>query len=104
MANKETVTIELAGTKYRMTSDAGEEHLQKLAALVNERIRDLGGRGKAAAPAQLLAVAALELADELLSEQDRRRELETRARATLQDAIRRIDERLTEDVSPPASP
>ncbi|MEZ4286750.1 MAG: cell division protein ZapA [Polyangiales bacterium] len=63
---KRTVQIEIAGTRYKMASDADEAHLQRLAQLINQRIGALGPRAqRAASPAHLLAVVALGLADDL---------------------------------------
>ncbi len=95
MAEKRTVTLEIAGAKYRMTSDADEEHLARLAEMINERIDALGPKAqRTATPAQLLAVVALGLADDLLNADRRRREIEDTTRAAVQHAIERIDERL----------
>ncbi len=95
MAEKRTVTLEIAGAKYRMTSDADEEHLARLAEMINERIDALGPKAqRSATPAQLLAVVALGLADDLLTSERRRREVEDTTRSAVQQAIARIDERL----------
>ncbi|MCA9607422.1 MAG: cell division protein ZapA [Myxococcales bacterium] len=95
MSEKRTVTLEIAGSKYRMTSDADEEHLQGLARMINERIEDLGPKAKrTATPAQLLAVVALGLADDLVIAERRRRDVERLTRDTVERAIARIDERL----------
>lgn len=95
MAEKRTVTLEIAGAKYRMTSDADEEHLARLAEMINERIDALGPKAqRTATPAQLLAVVALGLADDLLNAERRRHEIEDATRSAVQQAIARIDERL----------
>lgn len=95
MVEKRTVTLEIAGAKYRMTSDAEEAHLVRLAELINERIEALGPKAlRTATPAQLLAVAALGLADDLLTAERRLRALEETTRSAVLEAIARIDERL----------
>ncbi|HJL18045.1 MAG TPA: cell division protein ZapA [Sandaracinaceae bacterium LLY-WYZ-13_1] len=95
MPEKRTVTLEIAGAKYRMTSDAEEEHLQSLAEMINERIESLGPKAqRTATPAQLLAVVALGLADDLLTAERRRRDVERVTRGAVQKALARIDERL----------
>lgn len=92
---KRTVTLEIAGARYRMASDADEAHLRRLADLVNERVAALGPKAsRTASPAQLLAVVALGLADELVQSEARRRELESATREAVARAIARIDERL----------
>jgi len=93
---KQTVTLEIAGAKYRMTSDADEAHLQRLADMVNQRIAELGPKAaRTATPAQMLAVVALGLADDLLSSEDRREKIEGLTRSAVTKTIARIDQRLS---------
>jgi cell division protein ZapA (FtsZ GTPase activity inhibitor) len=103
--SKQTIVIELAGSKYRITSDANEAHLQRLAQMVNQRIDDLGPRAsRTASPAQVLAIVALGLADDLMAAEERRKRIEEVTRRTIADAIARIDHRLRSDavsVDPP---
>lgn len=95
MATKNQVTLEIAGARYKMTSDADESHLQRLAEVVNERIAALGTKAaRTASPAQMLAVVALGLADDLLSAEERRERLESLTRDTVTRAIARIDRHL----------
>lgn len=95
MAEKRTVTLEIAGAKYRMTSDADEQHLARLAEMINQRIDALGPKAqRTATPAQLLAVVALGLADDLVNAERRRRDVEEATRSAVQQAIARIDEQL----------
>ncbi len=92
---KQTVTLEIAGAKYRMTSDADEAHLQRLADMVNQRITDLGPKAaRSASPAQMLAVVALGLADDLLTSESRREQVEGLTRTAVKRTLERIDERL----------
>jgi cell division protein ZapA (FtsZ GTPase activity inhibitor) len=95
---KQTVTLEIAGAKYRMTSDTDEDHLRRLAARINERIEELGPKAvRQASPAQLLAVVALGLAEDLEEAENRCERLEELTRTTVQQAIERIDRRLEQD-------
>ena len=95
---KRNVQIEIAGASYRMSSDADEAYLQRLADIVNERVEALGPKAaRAATPAQLLAVVALGLAEDLDSLERRRGELEIKTREVVSSAIRRIDQRLLAD-------
>jgi cell division protein ZapA len=95
--SKQTIVIELAGSKYRITSDANETHLQRLAQMVNQRIDDLGRVSRTASPAQVLAIVALGLADDLMAAEERRKRIEEVTRRTIADAISRIDHRLKSD-------
>lgn len=95
---KRTVTLDIAGARYRLSTDADEGHLKGLASIVNDRIAQLGPKAqRSAAPAQLLAVVALGLVEDLQEAQRQRAELEGLARDTISRAIERIDLRLSED-------
>jgi len=95
---KRNVQIEIAGASYRMSSDADEAYLQRLANIVNERVQALGPKAaRAATPAQLLAVVALGLAEDLDAAERRRESLELKTREVVVTAIRRIDQRLLAD-------
>ncbi len=94
---KRTVTVEIAGARYRIVTDAEEAYLQRLAERVNERVSALGvSAGRHPGAAQVLAVVALELVDELEACEARMRRLQSVTSETLQRAIERIDQRLTE--------
>lgn len=95
---KRTVQIEIAGARYRMSSDADQNYLQHLADIVNERVAALGPKAaRSATPAQLLAVVALSLAEDLEASERSRAGLEAKTRQVVSAAIRRIDERLQAD-------
>lgn len=94
---KRTVTLEIAGSRYRMASDADEDHLRRLADLVNARVEALGPRAaRVATPAQLLAMVALDLADDLCTAESDLERVRERTRAAIAEAIARIDARLEE--------
>jgi cell division protein ZapA (FtsZ GTPase activity inhibitor) len=95
---KQPVTLEIAGAKYRMSSDAEPEHLRRLAEVINDRIAELGSKAsRSASAAQLLAVVALGLAEDLEVSEARRLKLESQTRRVVADAIARIDQRLAAD-------
>ncbi|MGB8331201.1 MAG: cell division protein ZapA [Polyangiales bacterium] len=95
---KRNVQIEIAGASYRMSSDADEAYLQRLADIVNERVQALGPKAaRAASPAQLLAVVALGLAEDLDASKRRQEDFEIKTREVVSTAIRRIDQRLLAD-------
>lgn len=81
-----------------MSSDADEQYLQRLADIVNERVQSLGPKAaRTATPAQLLAVVALSLAEDLEASERRREGLQTKTRQMVGAAIDRIDRRLQAD-------
>jgi cell division protein ZapA (FtsZ GTPase activity inhibitor) len=93
---KRTITLEIAGARYRMASDADEAHLTRLSELINDRVTALGPKvARTASPAQLLAVVALGLADELVQAEERRKHVERTARDTVGRAIERLDQAIT---------
>jgi cell division protein ZapA (FtsZ GTPase activity inhibitor) len=94
---KRTIALEIAGTKFRLISDADQQHLQELAAMVNERVEKLSRGARSVSSGQLLALAALDLADELRSAEARLQEVDRVTRAAISTAIARIDRRLAED-------
>lgn len=94
MRVKHTVTLEIAGTKFKLVADADAQHLNELATLVNERVAKLGVAGRPASPAQLLALVALGLADDLTTSERKLREIDRLTRTTIQQVITRIDSRL----------
>jgi cell division protein ZapA (FtsZ GTPase activity inhibitor) len=95
---KHNVTLEIAGTRFRLVADAEESHLQRLAALVNERVDELKGKSsRVAAPAQLLALVALGLADDLLCSQEKENRVRELTRTAVASAIERIDRRIASD-------
>lgn len=91
---KQTLTLEIAGTKFRLVADADADHLRDLAVLVNERVDALRGGSRAASSAQLLAMAALGLADDLRMAQQRLEQVDQLTRTAVRGAIERIDQHL----------
>src|SRR5687768_62486 len=95
---KRTIALEIAGTKFRLITDAEQQHLQELAAMINERVEKLHRAGaRSASSGQLLALAALDLADELRSAEAKLQEVDRVTRTAISGAIARIDRRLAEE-------
>ena len=95
---KRTINVEIGGARYRIASDADADHLERLAAIVNERIDALGtSAARTASPGHLLAVVALSLAEDLEGAESRGQAFEQETRATVVQAIERIDRRLESD-------
>jgi len=101
---KHTVTLEIAGTKFKLVADADAHHLSELAALVNERVGQLGTASKSASSAQLLALVALGLADDLTTSEKKLREMDQLTRSTIRNVIARIDSRLAQAPDMPPHP
>jgi cell division protein ZapA (FtsZ GTPase activity inhibitor) len=101
---KHTVTLEIAGTKFRLVADADQSRLEELARIVNDRVAKLGGAGKSASAAQLLALVSLGLADDLRNSERKLREVDQLAKTTISSVIARIDEQLAAGLGEPESP
>jgi cell division protein ZapA len=89
---RRTIELRIAGQSYRVMSSSPAEELQRLAEVVEGKIADVGGRGRAQPQAMLLA--AMALAHEAASERDRRESLERRTRDLLRRMLVRIDDAL----------
>lgn len=95
---KRTITVEIAGTKFKLVADADDAHLQELASMVNERVEKLNASGaRGASAAHLLALAALGLADDLRTSQSRLAQVDELTRTAIAGAIARIDQRIAAD-------
>lgn len=97
---KHTVTLEIAGTRFRLVADAEADHLQALAREVNDRVEELSAGSRTASSAQLLAMVALGLVDDLRTSEDKLKRLEAVTRDTIEQAIARIDEQLQQQPEP----
>ncbi len=86
------VTLEIAGSRYRMSAEAEDGHLESLAEVVNERVKALTEKaGRPVPAAQLLAMVALGLADDLQMAEVQRERVEEMTRSVVRGAIQRID-------------
>jgi cell division protein ZapA len=84
------VELRVGGQTYRVVASAGEAQLQRLAGLVDDRLRELTGAGRSIAPQSLL-LAAISLAHDLEEERARREAVEVRSREMLRSVLQRID-------------
>lgn len=109
------MVIDVAGQRLRLSGQSDTEHVTALAALVNERYETLQRAGRSASPTQVLAMLALNLADEVLAEraraqaaqegqrkavavaEERAKEVESAARKAIGEALSVIDQALLSD-------
>lgn len=96
---KHSVTLEIAGTKFRLVADADEEHLGRLARIVNQRVDELRSKtSHIPTSSQLLALVALGLADDLVTAERREAQISELTRTAVARAIERIDRRIDLDI------
>ncbi|MCC6902316.1 MAG: cell division protein ZapA [Polyangiaceae bacterium] len=84
------VELRVGGQTYRVVASAGEDELKRLAELVDGRLRELAGAGRAVSPQSLL-LAAISLAHDLEEERARRVAAEATSREMLRSVLNRID-------------
>jgi cell division protein ZapA len=94
MLEPESVKVDIFGKTYTLKGDADAEYVQKVAAFVNERMNEVAGGASAASTAKVAILAAVNIADELFREQQKR--LETLA--TLEDRSVQITHLLAREV------
>jgi cell division protein ZapA len=87
------VELRVGGHTYRVVGSAGPDELQRLASIVDGKLRELNGGSSAYHPQSLLLVA-MALAHELEMERSRRREVEVRSRENLRTLLDRVDSAL----------
>jgi cell division protein ZapA (FtsZ GTPase activity inhibitor) len=63
-------SVEIAGQKFSIKSDATEAHMRRVADLVNARVKSVRGSWPSAPLPQVLALAALQVADDLCELED----------------------------------
>ncbi|MBX3129733.1 MAG: cell division protein ZapA [Polyangiaceae bacterium] len=97
------VELRVGGQSYRVIASAEEAELLRLAGVVDARMRELAGPGRAVAPQSLLLVA-ISLAHDLERERGRREVAEEKSKALLREVVSRIDALLDELPEEPAGP
>lgn len=90
-----TIQLRVGGQTYRVVSSATESELQRLAAVVDERLQRLTPPGRAAQP-QLILLAAMALAHDLEEERARVDSVRVRAKGALEKLLERVDGALSE--------
>ncbi|MGD0677987.1 MAG: cell division protein ZapA [Polyangiaceae bacterium] len=86
-----TVELRVGGQNYRVVSSAPEAELQRLAAVLNERLAAIAPSGRGTAPMGLVLVA-MGLAHDLEVERGAREALQERTRDFLRGLLVRCDD------------
>lgn len=100
MGERNRVDIEIGGIRQTFQTDADAVYLKRLAAEVNDRVHRVQDRAPHVTSAQVLALVALELADELQETTQRLTQLRSSTRTTVEKAIARIDSTLATEALP----
>jgi cell division protein ZapA len=102
LMDRAPVELRVGGHTYKVVGNSGADELQRLASIVDGKLRELNG--SSAYHPQSLLLVAMALAHELELERSRRREVEVRSREMLRSLLDRVDAalELTDDPSPAA--
>jgi len=88
------VTVEVAGQKLTLRTDAGEDYLHALAAFVNDKIAEVKTSTRTFSTHALAILAALNIADELFQARDRARKETDELKKRVREKAQRIGELL----------
>ncbi len=83
---KRSIAVTIAGQRYTIKSDAEEAYVQSLAAMVDQKVREVQRGAKTAERHAVAVLAALQIADELARSQQE----VTRERTRRADLRRRV--------------
>lgn len=67
---KRTIEITIMGQKFMVRSDSDESYIQRVAEFVNEKIIEISAKTKAIPSLQVVMLAAMNVADELLKSRE----------------------------------
>lgn len=90
------VEVKIGGLSYRVTGSASEVELQRLAGIVDQRLRTMCGSSRNPS-AQAMVLVAMTLAHELEEERAARRGVEQRSKEMLSSLLERVDAALDAD-------
>jgi len=91
---KRSVTVEVAGQKLTLRTEAGEEYLHALAAFVNDKIAEVKTSTRTFSTHALAILAALNIADELFQARDQARKEKDELKKRVREKAQRIGELL----------
>ena len=91
---QESVTVTIFGKEYTLKGGADSEYVQEIAAFVDERMNEVARNSTVASTARVAILAAVNIADELFREQQKKLE----SVATLEDRSIQITRLLTREI------
>lgn len=87
---KKPVEVKIMGQKLQIRSDSDEAYVEEIASLVDERIKGVASKTKSVASAQVVILAAMNIADEYL----RYKKLNSEKNSALSEKIEAIIEHI----------
>jgi cell division protein ZapA len=88
--SRRTVQLRVGGQTYRVTTSSSDEELQRLAAVVDEKLATVVPPGQAVTP-QAMLLAAMSLAHDLEEERARSATIAVRAKDAFGRILERVD-------------
>ena len=92
------VTVNILGADYAIRSGADPEYIQKVAAHVDEAMRDIAGRVKNISATKIAVLAALQLTDQLFTERQTSQSDQRQLAECTDSLLSRLDQTLLEVV------
>ena len=98
MDESKMITVNIYGQDYMLKSEADEEYINKIAQIVQDRMKDIEGTGLDPNSQQLkiAVLAAMNIADELFQSEEKKNKLITNIEAKGNSFIEYIDDRIKE--------
>jgi cell division protein ZapA len=100
---RRTVQLRVGGQTYRVVTSASDDELQRLAAVVDQKLATVIPPGRAVTP-QAMLLAAMALAHDLEEERARSAQITGRAREAFGRILTRVDAALTTTAAGAAPP
>jgi cell division protein ZapA len=88
---KRPLDVEIMGQRLTVTSDDGDEHVQRMAEYVDQQMRQLAGRLNAASVMQVALLTALNIASEYWKLHEEQEELHRTIKRLSQRVLARLE-------------
>lgn len=91
MGNERLVEIKVLGQTYTVKTDSDENHIQEVARYVNEKIEEILRKTKSVSSLNVAILTALNIADDLLKEKEKRLALLKEVGMKSKDMVEKIN-------------
>ncbi|MGO8989203.1 MAG: cell division protein ZapA [bacterium] len=96
MGRERLVEIKVFGQTYTVKTDAEEDYIQEVAKYVNEKMEEILKKTKSVSTLNVAILTALNIADDLLREKEKRTALLREVGAKSKDLVEKIDMKIGE--------
>lgn len=91
-ASKRSMSLELFGQSFTVVSDNDEQRIRDIVDFVNRRLEEIRDSSRRVQTDQIALLAALNIAEELFQERQKRQKLERQVRDRSLELLNRIDD------------